>query len=247
MGRTEDGDRTPIIDQTDEPESCSYEEFGGDHDYVNCPTCQGTGRVPRTQQQELVALIPYDDDRLKPKRTALWVSLGVFTAIFLCAIVAGLLTFILVPRNVVVEFVPIIRNNVSFTDANETIMNLTIPLRVSNPNFGGANFTTVDTEISFLTSQVGRNVDKNFQILDKRSIGVSSTWHNISTIIMFKKENHLLWLKDYCQKDNSGPKIVSLNIQLATNVTFRGAVQQTAIKQLCYISCDPNHSSEANC
>ena len=33
----------------------------------------GTGRVPRTQQQELVALIPYDDDRLKPKRTALWV------------------------------------------------------------------------------------------------------------------------------------------------------------------------------
>ena len=133
----------------------------------------------------------------------------------------------------------IVSNNFG-SDANETIMNLTIPLRVSNPNFGGANFTTVDTEISFLTSQVGRNVDKNFQILDKRSIGVSSTWHNISTIIMFKKgtylfqlcfhiefsiENHLLWLKDYCQKDNSGPKIVSLNIQLATNVTFRGAGQ----------------------
>ena len=26
----------------------SYEEFGGTQDYVNCPTCQGTGRVPRT-------------------------------------------------------------------------------------------------------------------------------------------------------------------------------------------------------
>ena len=70
-------------------------------------------------------------------------------------------------------------------------MNLTIPLRVSNPNFGGANFTTVDTEISFLTSQVGHNTDNHYQILEKRSIGNSSTWHNISTVIKFKKGRYM--------------------------------------------------------
>ena len=93
-------DRAPIINEIDEPESCSYEEFGGDHDYVNCPTCQGqsnhkytcrlvyikdnvgTGRVPRTQQQELVALIPYDDERLKPKRTALWVHITTISSVY---------------------------------------------------------------------------------------------------------------------------------------------------------------------
>ena len=44
-------------------------------------------------------------------------------------------------------------------------------------------------------------------------------------------DNHLTWLKDYCTREQSGPKIISLNIQMSTNVTFRNAVQQTAIKQ----------------
>ena len=82
---------------------------------MNCQSCQGTGRLPRSQQQELVALIPYDDDRLKPKRTALWVTMGVVCAIFACGLVAGSLVYILVPRTVVVEFIPPIRNNVTFT------------------------------------------------------------------------------------------------------------------------------------
>ena len=60
-------------------------------------------------------MIPYDDDRLKPKRTALWVTMGVVCAILACGLVAGSLVYILVPRTVVVEFIPPIRNNVTFT------------------------------------------------------------------------------------------------------------------------------------
>ena len=40
-------DEHPIINEVDERDSVSYEEFGGTQDYVNCPTCQGTGRVSR--------------------------------------------------------------------------------------------------------------------------------------------------------------------------------------------------------
>ena len=77
--------------------------------------------MPRSQQQELVALIPYDDDRLKPKRTALWVTMGVVCAILACGLVAGSLVYILVPRTVVVEFIPPIRNNVTFTRKGSNI------------------------------------------------------------------------------------------------------------------------------
>jgi hypothetical protein len=35
---------------------------------AQCPTCRGTGRLPRGQNEELVALIPYSDKRLKPRR-----------------------------------------------------------------------------------------------------------------------------------------------------------------------------------
>ncbi|MEQ2240476.1 hypothetical protein ILYODFUR_015367, partial [Ilyodon furcidens] len=45
-----------------------YIEFTG-RDSITCPTCQGTGRIPSEQVNELVALIPYSDQRLRPQRT----------------------------------------------------------------------------------------------------------------------------------------------------------------------------------
>lgn len=35
-----------------------YVEFTG-RDSVTCPTCQGTGRIPRAQENQLISLIPY--------------------------------------------------------------------------------------------------------------------------------------------------------------------------------------------
>ncbi|XP_010003738.1 PREDICTED: transmembrane protein 106C-like, partial [Chaetura pelagica] len=45
-----------------------YVEFPG-QDNIPCPTCQGTGCIPAEQVNELVALIPYSDQRLRPHRT----------------------------------------------------------------------------------------------------------------------------------------------------------------------------------
>uniref|UniRef100_A0A3Q2CVG8 Transmembrane protein 106Bb n=1 Tax=Cyprinodon variegatus TaxID=28743 RepID=A0A3Q2CVG8_CYPVA len=48
-----------------------YVEFTG-RDSVTCATCQGTGRIPRGQENQLVALIPYSDQRLgcwRPNKT----------------------------------------------------------------------------------------------------------------------------------------------------------------------------------
>ena len=37
--------------------------------FVICPTCQGSGEIPRELEKQLVALIPYGDQRLKPRHT----------------------------------------------------------------------------------------------------------------------------------------------------------------------------------
>ncbi|TNN37576.1 Transmembrane protein 106B [Liparis tanakae] len=74
-----------------------YVEFTG-RDSITCPTCQGTGRIPSGQVNELVALIPYSDQRLRPQRTKLYVVLSVV----LCLLASSLVAFFLFPRSVVV-------------------------------------------------------------------------------------------------------------------------------------------------
>ncbi|PIO60084.1 hypothetical protein TELCIR_18426 [Teladorsagia circumcincta] len=63
---------------------------------VPCPSCKGTGRIPKEMEETLVALIPLNDDRLKPKRTWFWVLIG----IAVCALLASGAIFMLVPRSV---------------------------------------------------------------------------------------------------------------------------------------------------
>ncbi|NXH14750.1 T106C protein, partial [Bucco capensis] len=75
-----------------------YVEFTG-QDSITCPTCQGTGSIPTEQVNELVALIPYSDQRLRPQRTKLYVLLSVL----LCLLISGLVLFFLFPHSVLVE------------------------------------------------------------------------------------------------------------------------------------------------
>ncbi|WKX88886.1 hypothetical protein Q1695_008486 [Nippostrongylus brasiliensis] len=63
---------------------------------VPCPSCKGTGRIPKEMEETLVALIPLNDDRLKPKRTWFWVLVG----IAVCVVIASIAIFMLVPRSV---------------------------------------------------------------------------------------------------------------------------------------------------
>uniref|UniRef100_A0A914UX31 Transmembrane protein n=1 Tax=Plectus sambesii TaxID=2011161 RepID=A0A914UX31_9BILA len=63
---------------------------------VPCPSCKGSGRIPKELERELVALIPVSDDRLKPRRTWLFVSLG----IGICVLIALTAMFFLFPRSV---------------------------------------------------------------------------------------------------------------------------------------------------
>ncbi|KAM8990626.1 transmembrane protein 106C isoform 3-T3 [Ara ararauna] len=90
-----------LLDSRDREEDIAkfpYVEFTG-QDSITCPTCQGTGCIPTQQVNELVALIPYSDQRLRPQRTKLYVLLSVL----LCLLISGLVVFFLFPHSILVD------------------------------------------------------------------------------------------------------------------------------------------------
>ncbi|XP_039979108.1 transmembrane protein 106B-like isoform X3 [Xiphias gladius] len=72
----QDNDHLPIIEKADiKRRSSNRRDSSGET--VHCPTCWGTGRIPRGQESKLVAVIPCNDQRLRPRHTKLYVAVSV--------------------------------------------------------------------------------------------------------------------------------------------------------------------------
>uniref|UniRef100_G3NIY3 Transmembrane protein 106C n=1 Tax=Gasterosteus aculeatus TaxID=69293 RepID=G3NIY3_GASAC len=125
-----------------------YVEFTG-RDSITCPTCQGTGRIPSGQVNELVALIPYSDQRLRPQRTKLYVVLSVV----LCLLASSLVAFFLFPRSVVVVDDGIHSVTVRLNPFTMTVlMNMTSTLNLSNPNFFSVLVQSVSCQVLYMNA-----------------------------------------------------------------------------------------------
>uniref|UniRef100_A0A915CP90 Transmembrane protein n=1 Tax=Ditylenchus dipsaci TaxID=166011 RepID=A0A915CP90_9BILA len=72
---------------------------------IPCPSCKGSGLIPKELEGTLVALIPVNDERLKPKKTWMYILLW----IGVCILIGGGLLFLLMPRTVTLnsDLVPI--------------------------------------------------------------------------------------------------------------------------------------------
>jgi hypothetical protein len=96
---SETSDSAPILVDCPHPSSTSastdqyHELMNGS---VPCPSCGGSGRIPKELEETLVALIPMSDDRLKPKKTVMYVSIG----IGVCLIIAAFFIYVFLPRTV---------------------------------------------------------------------------------------------------------------------------------------------------
>ncbi|KAL1778996.1 transmembrane protein 106A [Sigmodon hispidus] len=119
--------------------------------FVICPTCQGTGEIPQELEKQLVALIPYGDQRLKPRHT----KLSVFLAVIICLLTFSLTIFFLYPRSIVVYPVGFNSSMVTFNEIYIQL-NMTNILNVSNSNFYPITVTTLTAEVLHQTSVVGK-------------------------------------------------------------------------------------------
>lgn len=131
--------------------SCVPCEKAASTSFVTCPTCQGNGEIPQELEKQLVALIPYGDQRLKPRRT----KLSVFLAVTICLLIFSLTIFFLYPRNIVVHPVGLNSSTVAF-DETHVQLNMTNVLNITNSNFYPVTVTQLTAEVLHQTSVVGQ-------------------------------------------------------------------------------------------
>lgn len=139
-----------------------------------CPTCKGAGRIPKGQEDELVALIPYNDKRLKPRRTCLYVSLMALLLI----LTGGVLTAFLYPRLVLVQVVSSTNATISGNDSywiieNNQTYDMTLEIetivKVKNSNFYPVTVSVMNVSLAFYENEVGLKSYPTFTVKSRSS------------------------------------------------------------------------------
>ncbi|XP_070565575.1 transmembrane protein 106B-like [Ptychodera flava] len=177
-----------------------YEEL---HDGLTCPTCQGTGRIPRGQEESLVALIPYSDKRLRPRRTALYVAIAVSISL----IAASLLIFFLLPREVTLAIDKAETVDVKLNaSANYLWLNIKNTFNITNKNYVSASLNSLTVEALYrntirgtLSKKIGKTIglQESTQIFSE--LNVTFTENDASVVVYIcdpkKQISHNLLIK----------------------------------------------------
>lgn len=195
-------------------------------DTVDCPTCQGTGRIPRGQENKLVAVIPCNDQRLRPRHTKLYIAVSVG----LCLLVSSLVLFFLFPRSVFLLPVAVKSSFVYFIH-DDVLINITNVLNITNNNF-------VEVQAYNLTVQA-----LNFDTV----VGTVSI-KDISTVkpLSVKMYSFVIPVKltgsdsEYCKKASLPVHILYLHLQMSMTVYYLAHYEELSLETYEYIDCGAN-------
>uniref|UniRef100_A0A8C6TRP4 Transmembrane protein 106C n=1 Tax=Neogobius melanostomus TaxID=47308 RepID=A0A8C6TRP4_9GOBI len=222
-GVPSDTDSLNGLDRREDIAQFPYVEFTG-RDSITCPSCQGTGRMPSGQVNELVALIPYSDQRLRPQRTKLYVVLSVV----LCLLATGLGAFFLFPRSVIVLFDGVRAVTVHFDPVEQRVlMKLTSTLNFSNPNFFSVSVQSLSCQVLYMKTVVG-----------------TSQMDNVTTILPLSLAQVLSPIYNTTCRELFWVFLVSLQTSpRATNMLFHCTPQS----KLLFCLCLPPHSKNVKC
>uniref|UniRef100_A0A8C3B0T3 Transmembrane protein 106A n=1 Tax=Cyclopterus lumpus TaxID=8103 RepID=A0A8C3B0T3_CYCLU len=188
---------------------------GGHSSGDSCPTCRGTGRIPRGHEDQLVAVIPCNDVRLKPRRTKLHVCISMAVCLFLCS----LILFFLFPRSVTLTPVSVLSVMVFF-NGDTVDMKVTNLVNISNENFVPVQI--VEFTVQGLVSKVVTGTTKitNMTAIQSRS------QKSVSGAV-------------YCK--SSTIKIHTLFLELMTmNISYLSHTEQVSLDTFEYIDCGTN-------
>uniref|UniRef100_H2Z2P7 Transmembrane protein 106A n=1 Tax=Ciona savignyi TaxID=51511 RepID=H2Z2P7_CIOSA len=217
----------------------AYVEFSG-KDGRTCPTCKGTGRIAKEQEDELVALIPYNDQRLKPPRTKYYVIL----AILICLLGCGLTLFFLLPRAVtisedkIVNFTVCVNKNMSLT-----VITVKNRFNISNTNYFDVKISAVDVEAFFDQVSVGGGKLKSIPLyVPARTI--QSIEVEIDT--NFNKENQLEFMWELCTNPKRQVHDIVLKFQATLTTWYLQHSEQNSLTLYRYLDCSIKNSHNVN-
>ncbi|XP_021136712.2 transmembrane protein 106A [Columba livia] len=196
---------------------------------VNCPTCQGTGRIPREQERQLVALIPYGDQRLKPRRTKLYVCL----AVTICLLTASLSIFFLFPRSIPVLPAGLNASSVGFNAASTSVyLNLTNVLNITNNNFYWVTVVQLDVEVLHQSLVIGKTTMNT--LLKMSPLQSGQIYYTVaSTILDSNTYNICTWAKVKVHN-------VLLHVQGTLTCTYLCHSEQVLFEDYQYVDCRGN-------
>ncbi|XP_051927499.1 transmembrane protein 106A [Hippocampus zosterae] len=192
-----------------------------------CPTCRGTGRIPRGHEDQLVAVIPCNDKRLKPRRTKLYVCLSMA----LCLFLSCLILFFLFPRSVTLTPVSVLSVMVYFKP--DTVqLEVTNLIRVINDNFVPVQIMELDVQGLISRVVVGKIKLSNLSAIPSRSD--KSYTYQIDLPIT---DNGL---RIYCQSSVIKIHTLFLELQMTMNISYLSHTEQLSLETFEYIDCGTN-------
>ncbi|XP_016057520.1 PREDICTED: transmembrane protein 106A [Miniopterus natalensis] len=197
--------------------------------FVTCPTCQGSGEIPRELEKQLVALIPYGDQRLKPRHT----KLSVFLAVFICLVTSSLLMFFLFPRSISVQPAGLNSSTVAFDEA-DIHLNITNILNISNSNYYPITVTQLTIEVLHLSLVVGQ-VSSSL-LLHIGPLASEQMFYEVANRIWDENTYKICsWLKIKVHH-------VLLHIQGTLTCTYLSHSEQLVFQSYEYVDCRGNKS-----
>ncbi|XP_069016237.1 transmembrane protein 106A [Embiotoca jacksoni] len=231
------GDATEDPDLTKGPEKEKtlrhfppYGSINGNSTGDTCPTCRGTGRIPRGHQDQLVAVIPCNDVRLKPRRTKLYVCISMAVCLFLCC----LMLFFLFPRSVTLAPVSVLSSMVYFTP--DTVeLEITNLFNITNENFVPVQIVEFTIQSLVAKSIVGKEKISNMSAVPNRS----QKSYPIKVNLPVKSDG----LISFCKSSSIKIHTLFVELQITMNISYLSHMEQLSLDTFEYIDCGANSTT----
>ncbi|KAK0132133.1 Transmembrane protein 106C [Merluccius polli] len=229
-GDAGDDDSLDGLDRQEDIARFPYVEFTG-RDSITCPTCQGSGRIPSEQVNELVALIPYSDQRLQPQRTKLYVVLSTLV----CLLASTLVAFFLFPRSMVVVDDGIRLVTVHFDrTSTRVLLNMTSTLNFSNSNFFSVLVSSLSCQVLYMKTVVGTQQLDN--VITIQPLSMTQVNYTVSVEI----GDSAPYVYFFCTMPSIKVHKIVVYIQTSVKTSNMVRSSQNSLEAYRYIDCGNN-------
>nr|KAF6454068.1 transmembrane protein 106C [Molossus molossus] len=219
-------DREDMLDEREQEEAIAqfpYVEFTG-RDSITCLTCQGTGYIPTEQVNELVALIPHSDQRLRPQRTKQYVLLSVL----LCLLAFGLVVFFLFPHSVLVDDDGIRVMKVTFNKQDSlVILAIKATLKIRNSNFYSVAVTSLSSQVQYMNTVVGSYVTTNI----------------VNFTVQAEMGGPFSYVYFFCTLPDIQVHNIVIFMRTSVKISYIGHMTQSSLETHHYVDCGTNSSA----
>ena len=200
---------------------------------VVCPSCKGTGRLPKGMEQELVALIPYKDNRLKPRPVWPYITVAV-GLLALILFTGGALLFFMYPRSVAASTFDAVATtpNDSFVVTSRLMnMSLNASVYVNNSNFFAISVLNLNITVFHYNIIVGTYREQPFS--------VGSFEHKLVDTVfnLTFRGTDMIKVRNNCYGEDYTHMVI-LTFLVSSSYSYLSHISATTDTDWMYISCN---------